>query len=70
MKNLAWLIHKLLLFWLNTTVVDQGLPVPLVELAFNDLWITPHSRIVSPTYAGTVHFGLEPMTSMLLSGTS
>ena len=32
-------------------------------------WITPHSRIVSPTY-GTVYLGLEPMTGMLFSRTS
>ena len=54
----------------STTGVDQGLAVPLVVLAFSDFWITPHSRIVSVTYGGTVYLGLEPMTSMLLSRTS
>ena len=58
----------------STTVVGQGLPVPLVGLAFSDLWITPppppyHSRIVSPTYDGTVYLGFKPMTGMLLSRT-
>ena len=58
-------------YWnISTTVVGQGLPVPLlVGLAFSDLLI-PHSRIVSPTYGGTVHAGLEPMTGMLLNRTS
>ena len=52
------------------TVVGQGMSVPpLVSLGFSDLFIT-RSRIVSPTYGGTVHFGLEPMTNMLLSRTS
>ena len=31
-------------------------------LAFNDFWITTHSRIVSPTYGGAVYLGFEPMT--------
>ena len=57
-------------FWLNNRCRLRPAPVPLVELAFSDLWITPHSRIVSPTYSGTVHLGLEPMTGMLLSRTS
>ena len=43
-----------LLGWLSVT---YGLP-------------TPHSRIVSPTYGGTVYLGLEPMTGMVLSRTS
>ena len=29
-------------------------------------WFTPHSRIVSPTYGGTVYLGLEPLMGMLL----
>ena len=59
----------LLLLWLNNRC-QSSLPVPLVDLAFNDLLISPNSRIVSPTHGGTVHLGLEPMTSMLLSCTS
>ena len=35
-----------------------------------DFWITPHSRIVSPTYGGTVYSRLEPITGMLLSRTN
>ena len=39
-------------------------------LAFNDLMIA-HSRIVSPTYEGTIHSGLESMTNnMPLNHTS
>ena len=38
--------------------------LPLVGLPFSDLLISLHSRIVSPTYGGTVHSGLEPMTGM------
>ena len=55
----------------STTVFGQSLPVPLlVGLAFSDFIDSPHSRIVSPTYGGTVHSGLEAMTGMLLSRSS
>ena len=50
--------------------VKACLPVPLVGLAFSDLLIFSHSRIVSPTYGGTVHLGLEPLMSPSLSHTS
>ena len=54
----------------STTVVGQYLTVPLAGLAYNDFWITPYSRIVSPTYGGMVYLGLEPMADMLLKRTS
>ena len=64
--------HKNNLFFFDTTtVVGQGLPVPLVDLAFSGLLISPNiPRIFSPTYGGTVYLGLEPMTGMLLNRTS
>ena len=46
------LCHDCFLLWSSsssfgsTTDVGQGLPVPLVGLAFSDLLISPHSRIV------------------------
>ena len=62
-------MHFLLLFG-STTVVGQGLNVPYVGLAFSDYWITPHSRIVSQMYGGTIYLVLEPMMGMLLSRSS
>ena len=50
-------------FFGTTTVFGQGLPILLLGLAFSNLLIT-HSRIISPTYGGMVHLGLEPMTDM------
>ena len=63
------LFYKNLFFFGTTNVVSQGLSVPLVGLVFSDLLIT-HSRIVSPTYGGTVHTRLEPKMGILLSHTS
>ena len=28
-------------FFCSTTIVDQSLPVPFVELGFSDIWVTP-----------------------------
>ena len=39
-----------------TTVVGQGLPVPLVGLAFNEFQIA-QIQIVNPMYGGTVYLG-------------
>ena len=64
-------LYKWIFFFFgSTTVVGQGLPESLVSLAFSDVLISPHTRIVSSTYGGTVYSGLEPMTGMLLSRTS
>ena len=52
-------------FFGTTTVVGQGLPVPLVALL-----LATHSRIISPTYGGTLDSGLESMTGTLLGRTS
>ena len=51
----------------STTVVGQGLPVPLAGLAFSDFLISSHSKIVSSMYGGTDYLGVEPMTGILLS---
>ena len=53
----------------TSTVVGQGLPVPLVDLALSGLLID-HGRKVCHTYVGTVHSGLKPLTGMLLSRAS
>ena len=63
-SNITWNVTDLL-----TAAVGQCLPLPLIVLAFSDVMIT-HSRIVSPTYGGTVNSGLELMTGILLSRTS
>ena len=61
-------------FFYSTTVVGKGL-----LMGYANLWgwlsmtfvLSPHSKIVSPTYGATVYLGgLEPMTIMLLSRTS
>ena len=35
-------------------------------VAFSDLLLITHSRIVSPTYGGTVHSGFEHMTGIVV----
>ena len=62
--------YSCIFFPFGSTTVGHVILVPLVGLAFIDFWITPHSRIVSPTYGDTVYLEIEPMTSMLLSLTS
>ena len=59
----------------SSSLVQQPLSVkPCLYHLWGWLSVTyglpPHSRIVSPTYGGTVHLGLEPITGMLLSRTS
>ena len=59
----------------SSSLAQQPLSVnaclyPLVKWAWLSLIYCYHSRIVSPTYGGTVYSGLEPMTGMLLSRTS
>ena len=64
-------LFLLLLLLLAQQPLSEGLPVPLNLWAWLSVtYWSPHSRIVSPTYGGTVHLGLKPMTSMMLSRTS
>ena len=57
--------QSLLLLLTQQPLSVKAFLYPLVSLASGDLWITPHSRIVSPTPGGTVHLGLEPIIGML-----
>ena len=55
----------------SSSLAQQPLPVkaclyPLVNWAWLSVIYCYHSRIVSPTYGGTVYSGLEPMTGMLV----
>ena len=69
--NIFWFSMVIFFFFFfgTTIFVRQGMPVPLVGLVYSDLLIT-HSRIVCPTYGGTVRIGLVLMMDMLLSLTS
>ena len=67
---LLLLLLLLLLLWQNNRYRSRPACTHLVKWTWLSVTYCYHSRIVNPTYGGTVYSGLESMTGMLLRRTS